>query len=167
MPTPTISELLPRYGDLFKALARSDYVIKISVEPRGEDTPEQYFRQWDGLILVTVALSEINYSYTRIRKVIPLLLRGRYWVDHLGQAVLFSHIPEFEKFVADLSVQEYSSAAEAGLLGHHYGLTLQPWSDTEPERLEFSLHLSAVAAALNEEMMMMAFSGDGLTVHRG
>ena len=166
MPTPSISELLPRYGDLYRALARSDYAIRIALEPHGEDTPEEYFRQWDGLILGTVALSEISFSFTRIRTLIPLLLLGRDWVDHLGQAVLFSHLPDFEKFIADISVTEYCSAAEVGCQGHHYGLTLQPWSDSEPERLEFLMHLTVVAAAVNEQMMMMAFSGDGTMVPR-
>lgn len=169
------SEILRRYTVLLERLSKLRYPLAITVAVNTNDPLRirvqdgkpleqcdlvvQDGDHWDGDIVVTVLASDLNLDRDHIWSLSPWLHeRDNYFVDILGEAVLMSHLTDFEAFSAHVA----PSAWERGCLSaihRHYGLALFQNGDDEAASLRFQLHASTIAAVLNQQLLEAADQG--------
>jgi hypothetical protein len=111
---------------------------------------------WEGDLQATVLLQDLQLDDDYLRPLVAVLKRGSDLVDRWGEALLQSHLGDFEEF----STHVAPSAWERGCthsVHRHYGLTLV--DDDEPARLCFQLHASAIVSASNKRLQQAAEEG--------
>jgi hypothetical protein len=86
-----------------------------------------------------------------------LLFGTTVWFDWLAEAVLFSHICAFERFVAELSPRVYENAVNH-IRHRHFGLYLE----YEWQEIGFGFHVSAIREVLDFMLLQAAEEGSRL-----
>jgi hypothetical protein len=142
-----LADRLTNLADLHTRMAQSGYPIRVQADLR-------LGQAWDGQVKASVTIADLGV--TDIRGLLPLLEDDAIWANWLGDALLASHLIDFEKFVASLPPECYEKIV--GLFRHRcYGLTFLPWR--KPIEAVFSLHISRVRDAINDELNAAAAEG--------
>jgi hypothetical protein len=114
--------------------------------------------RWEGDVLATVLLRDLQLDDDYIWPLAPLLKRGSDLVDLWGEALLQSHLDDFERFSTHVAPSAWERGCTNAVHGH-FGLTLMAEDDDEPQCLLFKLHASAIAGAVNERLKRAAEQG--------
>lgn len=143
------------YADLRNRLARADYLVAIAPEPTSIEELCMPLQYWYGNVRATVRLRDLGVASTDIRRLVPSLRSEQIAV--LVDALLRSHVVDFGQFVAPL--KEYEKLVRSPRPNQpQFGLRLEP--PTRPRLLICTLHVSAVADALNASMMQLVGEGE-------
>jgi hypothetical protein len=152
---PDPSEELGLYADLLKGLCGVCYPIAVTISVDADDTSPlenqdgKPLRQcgllvsendrWEGDITATVSLRDLKVADEIYGALSPLLMEPGYQlVDLLGQALLQSHLGDFEMFSTHIAFSAWKRACAASI-HRHYGLTYVPGEDDKAGCLRFDL----------------------------
>jgi len=169
------SEILHRYAVLLAKLSGQTYPLSVTVAVDSTD-PLRLDAQngkpikecgliisdadsWNGDLVATVRIRDLQLDEDHLWSLTPLLdERPGGVVDLLGDAILWSHLEDFEEFsthIAPLVCERECLNA----IHRHYGLILEPQDGNELAALRFQFHASAIAAAVNQRLLRAAEQG--------
>jgi hypothetical protein len=159
------AELLHRYATLLARLSVPKYPLAVSVaidtsDPSRVDALDgKPINQcgliitekdsWDGDLTATVHVRDLEIDEDHMWSVSPLLSGGV--IDLLGDAVVMSHLGDFEEFSTHIAPLAWERTCMS-YIHRHYGLTLLPSDDGEVPGLRFQFHASVVSRAVNAKL---------------
>jgi hypothetical protein len=118
--------------------------------------------EWDGMVKITIKLSDVRVTIGQIRQILPLLKSRPDLLDLLAEGILVTRRDSLNAFLAELpaaAAYQYELLALIPGIFHH-GLTIVPPSATECGRLAFSVHCSVIFEVLNQESKRLAAEGE-------
>jgi len=154
-------EMLRRFAKLLEAFTRRDYIPQIEIHAPVRADGGTGDPQWDGMVKITVRLSDLRVTVGQVRQIVPLLKSRTDLLDILAETILVTKRDRLDAFLGDLPAtiaDRYELLASfRGIL--HHGLIILPPSATESGRLAFLVHCSAVSEVLDEELQRVAAEG--------
>ena len=169
-------EILGRYAEVLGRLCSSQYPLAITVGVETDD-PLRIKAQdgkslnqcafvvreddrWNGNIVVTVTLRDLQLEQTHIWSLSDWLREcGPYPANLLGEALLTSHLAEFEKFSAHIAPEVWERVC-TNARHTRYGLVLLPEDYEGAASMRFQFHVSAILGAMNDRLKKAAEEGD-------
>jgi hypothetical protein len=174
--SPDQSEVLRRYAVALERLCAASYPLSITITVDAEDASRletqdgKPLRQcglivsdndkWEGDLIAALSLRDLQMDNDYYWSLSPLLHEwGPHLVDLWGEAVLKSHLGDFEMFSTHVAPAAWERACTKSI-HRHYGLTFVSEEDDKPSSLRFVLHASAIAAAVNKRLQRAAEEGN-------
>jgi hypothetical protein len=154
-------EMLRRFSKLLEAFTRPNYIPQIEIHAPVRADGGTRDPEWDGMVKITVRLSDVRATIGQVRQIVPLLKSRTDLLDLLAEAILVTKRDRLDAFLAELpatAAERYELLAmPRGVL--HHGLTILQPSEGESWRLAFLVHASAVSEVLDEELQRVAAEG--------
>jgi hypothetical protein len=169
-----LAEILHRYAVLLARLSARAYPLAVSVKI---DTPDpsrvdaqdgKTIKQcgliitekdsWNGDLTAIVRVRDLGLDEDHTRPLSPLLDSSSDVVDLLGDAVVMSHLADFEEFSTHIAPLAWERACTS-YIHRHYGLAWVSSDEGELPGMEFQFHASVVFKAVNVKLKRAAEDG--------